>query len=292
MLAAVPDGALSDSPVAEGGLTSRRRPRGPVASAWRGLSSGLADVGDICKLSGASLDARLDTACPRSGDEHDLEALIAEASRSPSTRAWVGGPSPGPTPHPPPPRANYDAQVIPLHKLQTNDGWLVTSGELTAALPHAATMAMDRRQRPIPWWDQWLEYLDAACGHGGFRVHDQHSCWNAAPINPQGDRRQTCPRIPPNPATPTLVCSCQARTATRSRSWVAPPARYAAPGWRRRRSTTTSPRPQAATTPPAANHHALGGLGVATPATLESPGAQPTAVRQEACGGVPPRRPD
>jgi hypothetical protein len=95
MLAAVPDGALSDSPVAEGGLTSRRRPRGPVASAWRGLSSGLADVGDICKLSGASLDARLDTACPRSGDEHDLEALIAEASRSPSTRAWLSAHSAG-----------------------------------------------------------------------------------------------------------------------------------------------------------------------------------------------------
>jgi hypothetical protein len=68
-------------------------------------------------------------------------------------------------------RANYDAEVIPLHKLQTNDGWLVTPAELTAALPHAPAVALDRRQRPIPWWDQWLDYLDTSRGHGGFRIH-------------------------------------------------------------------------------------------------------------------------
>jgi hypothetical protein len=68
-------------------------------------------------------------------------------------------------------RANYDAEVIPTHKLQTNDDWLVTPAELTAALPHAPTVARDRRQRPIPWWSQWLDYLRAARGHGGFRVH-------------------------------------------------------------------------------------------------------------------------
>jgi hypothetical protein len=67
--------------------------------------------------------------------------------------------------------ANYDAQVIPRHKLWTNDGWLVTPAELTAALPHAPKTALDRRQRPIPWWHQWLDYLDTARGHGGFRVH-------------------------------------------------------------------------------------------------------------------------
>ena len=43
--------------------------------------------------------------------------------------------------------------------------------ELTAALPHAPSSAVDRRQRPIPWWRQWLEYLEAARGHGGVRVH-------------------------------------------------------------------------------------------------------------------------
>jgi hypothetical protein len=68
-------------------------------------------------------------------------------------------------------RANYDAHVIPVHKLWTNDGWLLTPDELTAALPHAPASALDRRQRPIPWWAQWLDYLDTARGHGGVRVH-------------------------------------------------------------------------------------------------------------------------
>jgi hypothetical protein len=61
--------------------------------------------------------------------------------------------------------------VIPVHKLWTNDGWLVTPEELTVALPHAPERAADRRQRPIPWWHQWLDYLDTASGHGGIRVH-------------------------------------------------------------------------------------------------------------------------
>ena len=68
-------------------------------------------------------------------------------------------------------RANYDAQVIPVHKLWTNDGWLLTPDELAAALPHAPTTAVDRRQRPIPWWRQWLEYLEGARRHSGVRVH-------------------------------------------------------------------------------------------------------------------------
>jgi hypothetical protein len=67
--------------------------------------------------------------------------------------------------------ANYDARVIPRHKLWTNDGWHITPEELDAALPHAPTNALDRRQRPIPWWRQWLEYLDGARSHGGVRVH-------------------------------------------------------------------------------------------------------------------------
>jgi hypothetical protein len=67
-------------------------------------------------------------------------------------------------------QANYDAQVIPRHKLWTNDGWLITPDELDAALPQAPATALDRRQRPIPWWQQWLTYLDVARGHGGIRV--------------------------------------------------------------------------------------------------------------------------
>jgi hypothetical protein len=68
-------------------------------------------------------------------------------------------------------RDNYGAEVIPVHKLWTNDGWLVTPEELDAGLSHASTRAVDRRQRPIPWWRQWLDYLDVARGHGGVRVH-------------------------------------------------------------------------------------------------------------------------
>ena len=47
-------------------------------------------------------------------------------------------------------RANYDAHVIPVHKLWTNDGWLLTPDELAAALPHAPATATDRRQRVLP----------------------------------------------------------------------------------------------------------------------------------------------
>jgi hypothetical protein len=68
-------------------------------------------------------------------------------------------------------QANYDAEVIPRHKLWTNDGWLITPEELDAGLPHAPPSAVDRRQRPIPWWRQWLHYLDGARSHGGIRVH-------------------------------------------------------------------------------------------------------------------------
>jgi hypothetical protein len=68
-------------------------------------------------------------------------------------------------------RANYGAQVIPVHKLWTNDGWLLTPEELTDAVQHAPAHAADRRQRPIPWWQQWLDYLDTGRGHGGVRVH-------------------------------------------------------------------------------------------------------------------------
>jgi hypothetical protein len=67
-------------------------------------------------------------------------------------------------------QANYDAEVIPRHKLWTNDGWLITPNELDAALPHAPSSALDRRQRPIPWWTQWLDYLDLGRSHGGIRV--------------------------------------------------------------------------------------------------------------------------
>jgi hypothetical protein len=37
--------------------------------------------------------------------------------------------------------------------------------------PSPIAAALDRRQRPIPWWTQWVDYLDSARGHGGVRVH-------------------------------------------------------------------------------------------------------------------------
>jgi hypothetical protein len=67
-------------------------------------------------------------------------------------------------------RANYGPQVVPVHKLWTNDGWHITPAELTAALGRAPASARDRRQRPIPWWRHWLDHLDTARGHGGVRV--------------------------------------------------------------------------------------------------------------------------
>ena len=67
-------------------------------------------------------------------------------------------------------RPGPKAQVIPVHKLWTNDSWLLTPDELAAALPHAPTTAVDRPQLPLPWWRQWLDYLDTVQGHGGIRV--------------------------------------------------------------------------------------------------------------------------
>jgi len=68
-------------------------------------------------------------------------------------------------------RANYDARVIPRHKLWTNTAGSSPPDELDAALPHAPPATLDHRKRPIPWWTQWLDYLDGARGHGGVRVH-------------------------------------------------------------------------------------------------------------------------
>jgi len=47
---------------------------------------------------------------------------------------------------------------------------LVLAGDrdsgFAAALAHAPPVALDHRQRPIPWWDQWLDDLNGALGHG------------------------------------------------------------------------------------------------------------------------------
>lgn len=57
---------------------------------------------------------------------------------------------------------------IPLHKLGTNDGWLVTPDEIGAALA-----ALGDKQLPDApqWWAAWVDWLRYAQAHGGFRVN-------------------------------------------------------------------------------------------------------------------------
>ena len=66
---------------------------------------------------------------------------------------------------------------IPLHKLRTNDSWLVTPAECRGAL--AAWEAAGEAERTAvlsdaevdrDLWDEWLGYLRLAAHHGGFTV--------------------------------------------------------------------------------------------------------------------------
>lgn len=57
---------------------------------------------------------------------------------------------------------------IPAYKLSSNNGWLVTPDELTAALAAAGT----RDAHPdISWWRDWIDWLDYARTHHGIRVY-------------------------------------------------------------------------------------------------------------------------
>ncbi|MFF4482965.1 hypothetical protein ACFY1A_38990 [Streptomyces sp. NPDC001520] len=71
------------------------------------------------------------------------------------------------------------AQVdgIAVHKLGSNDGWIVTAREIHAAL---AAYEENRGKDPAflsqlieeaSWWPQWIDYLTAAAKHEGFRVY-------------------------------------------------------------------------------------------------------------------------
>jgi hypothetical protein len=78
---------------------------------------------------------------------------------------------------------------IPFYKLRTNDGWLVTPAEIERSLAryeecfaHFAKLPSDLpwvviedgvwtgELETVEWWGEWIEYLRAAAGHGGFRV--------------------------------------------------------------------------------------------------------------------------
>lgn len=58
---------------------------------------------------------------------------------------------------------------IPVHKLGTNDDWLVTPDEIAAALERYATSG-EKLPGGVSWWPDWIKYLRYAQDHGGFRV--------------------------------------------------------------------------------------------------------------------------
>lgn len=73
-------------------------------------------------------------------------------------------------------------QVIPSHKLRSNDGWIVTSEEIKAALAvydsHSAVKVHKQLARAgietekhLSRWSQWTNYLHRAVDHDGFEVH-------------------------------------------------------------------------------------------------------------------------
>lgn len=62
---------------------------------------------------------------------------------------------------------------IPIYKLGSNDGWLVTPDEIAAALTQYDRATLDDLDA-VPdgdWWPKWIEYLRYAMKHGGFRVN-------------------------------------------------------------------------------------------------------------------------
>lgn len=65
-----------------------------------------------------------------------------------------------------------DHPGIPLHKLGSNDGWLVTPLECKGAIA-LWNKARDNgaSEPPVDWWSRWLEYLRRAADNGGFRVY-------------------------------------------------------------------------------------------------------------------------
>lgn len=69
--------------------------------------------------------------------------------------------------------------VIPSHKFESNDGWIVTPDEIRAAL--AAYEAEQNRNETLSelasagsardYWDSWIDYLRRAVDFGGFAVN-------------------------------------------------------------------------------------------------------------------------
>lgn len=58
---------------------------------------------------------------------------------------------------------------IPLHKLGSNDGWIVLPAECEAAASIGHKHPPPAQRADL--WERWLDYLDRARSHGGFEVH-------------------------------------------------------------------------------------------------------------------------
>ncbi|WEH18161.1 hypothetical protein [Streptomyces sp. VNUA24] len=63
---------------------------------------------------------------------------------------------------------------IPRYKIDSNDGFLVTVAEITAALAtYDAHPGVAIAEMPVgdPTWRIWIDFLRHAQAHGGFRTH-------------------------------------------------------------------------------------------------------------------------
>lgn len=65
--------------------------------------------------------------------------------------------------------------TIPIHKLRSNDGWIVTPREITAALDSYAAhpgvwAALEASAVDHTYWGQWIAWLRRAVDYGGIRV--------------------------------------------------------------------------------------------------------------------------
>jgi hypothetical protein len=74
------------------------------------------------------------------------------------------------------------ASGIAVHKLGSNDGWLVTPQEIEAALAAYRTHSADQVKTLLAselgdegdctsYWIEWIAYLERAKARGGFKVH-------------------------------------------------------------------------------------------------------------------------
>ena len=70
--------------------------------------------------------------------------------------------------------------AIPIHKLGSNDDWIITPTECSAVLAKARRVSEDDIRLvyrsagadwdPIENWQSWLTFIEGAASHGGFRV--------------------------------------------------------------------------------------------------------------------------